>query len=100
MLVLAGYIGENISVIADSVLGTASIPSWMYSKIYPFKQGSEIIMYKDMSVIDSGWNKEDLAFYIAKSGASIVLYNQSPISTTAEQTKYFRIQFDLLIDNE
>lgn len=100
MIVLAGLIpnGNTIPYATDlTVIG--NIPSWIMSKINPPAPLSPIVEVKDVQLYNSGGDllSSQITTRLTKSGSNCFIDLRS--SFTAQQDTYFRIQYDLLIDN-
>lgn len=96
MIVVAGYLNAGISAYTgDFIAINTNLPSWILEKITGGNYG--IIDYKDYEALNSSFQKIAIEGYWQKSGD--LVYRATTIGgTTSDAT--FRIQFDLLIDNE
>lgn len=98
MVVLAGTFANTTAVVDGTVLATYTLPDFILNKIYPVWDVSKIEM-KQISMYASNWSTQTLTTAILKyNGLQIVKSGGSTLTLTADRS--FRIQFDLLIDNE
>ena len=98
MFVLAGNVA-NGTVLPSSVVSWAiitDIPKWIRDKIYPIF--STNVDFKSSIAWDSNWQQQTLLFILQKSGNNIVISQYNGLTLGSD--KSFRIQFDLIIDNE
>ena len=95
MLVLAGNFENAVSVTQGAVLATFAIPEFVLNKISTVI-GSNI-EYKQVSAYSADYDTQSMVFLLRKF-ATLVITCNSNITFTKART--FRIQFDLLIDNE
>ena len=93
MLVIAGSI-DNGTVLASIILCKAVLPEWIVQKIVPI--ASNIIANITFDVYAADSTKQTLKTSLLKIADEIRIYT----SMTATANRYFRIQYDLLIDNE
>lgn len=99
IFVLAGYV-ESGNDISRNVLGGVTLPEFIRDKIVPVWSQDNSVEIKNVVCRNiSGNNPVDLDIRLLKSGYDIYIYNNVAVTSIAED-KYFRIQFDLLIDNE
>lgn len=96
MFVLAGNIDDEVLITGGSVLATFVLPSWIANKIYPIF--SSYIERKTISLTANDWTTQDMNVLLSKTGNNIYISLVSNITLTAQ--RFFRVQFDLLIDNE
>lgn len=95
MLVIAGTIADT-SVIGYGKLAIINLPEWIEDKIYPVV--SSYLDSKSISCRDENWSTQNIAVALVKEGGHLVLYITSGDTFTSD--KGYRIDFDLLIDNE
>lgn len=99
MFVLAGKIDDETVLGTDSIVYEFAIPEWILDKIYPITEGSGRIEIKTVKAVDELYSTEQsIEFGLFKEPSSITIFNHGSFTATAD--RYFRIQFDLLIDNE
>lgn len=98
MFVLAGTFDNAATLPNGQVLATFNIPSWIYDKIYPV--WSSYIEKKTITFIDSSWGEQTKDCCLQKTGNVIRFLNPSTVALTFTSQKSFRIQFDLMIDND
>lgn len=97
MIVLAGTL-ENGAVLSNVNWANIVIPQWIHDKIYPVFAISAIEI-KAVTARDNAYNSQSLSFLIGKAtGHSLYINQTANLTLTSE--KYFRLVFDLLIDNE
>lgn len=97
MIVIAGEAADETSITAPMKLTTInSLPSWIEDKIYPVV--SSFLDSKTVTFRDLNWGTQDCAVFLTKENGHLVVYLNSTVTFTSD--KGFRIQFDLLIDNE
>ena len=68
----------------------------MGSKIVPV--WGNYVETKDVKLMANDWSSQDIKFGYSYSGGYIFIYNLTSVTLTADRK--FRIQFDLLIDNQ
>ena len=93
MFVIAGYIASG-TIIADNPVGRASIPTWVAGKIATV--WANFIETKAVTIRATDWSGQVLNTGLAKSGNDILIYFTG--SDTLTKERFFRIQYDLLID--
>ena len=96
MTVVSGTI-DNATTVADGVLCEIDLPQWIKDKIFPIY--STIVVGKTISVFnaDDGTSQTFSVFLRKLSNGKVQITNYS-LTTTKERV--FRIDFDLLIDND
>ena len=97
MVVLAGGISNGTNISIYSNLLTIVLPQWIYDKIYTV-WGSSYIAVAKIELRANDWSTQELPVNIFKSDNMIGIQTIEGITLTSD--RYFRIQFDLLIDNE
>ena len=91
-----GYnFSKNFSIYSN--LLTIVLPQWIYDKIYTV-WGSSYIAVAKIELRANDWSTQELPVNIFKSDNMIGIQTIEGITLTSD--RYFRIQFDLLIDNE
>lgn len=97
MFVVAGTVA-NSTVIANSAnIAQYTLPNWIRNKIYPV-WGTYYIETKDINFTATDWSKQTSGVTLTKLTNTINITKSSALTLTANRG--FRIQFDLLIDNE
>lgn len=96
MVVLAGTIANGTTIAGNTRLTKINVPQWIKDKVYT--TFASVIEAKSLNVYASDWTNQNWGIYFAKSSGDLYLITSASITTTADRT--FRIQFDLLIDNE
>lgn len=98
MLVLAGTIANATSLADGNTFVEYEIPEWIADKIYTV-WGETNIEVKNINVYNQNWTFQAMSFNIRKTATkTLLIRNIGGFTATAERS--FRIQFDLLIDNE
>lgn len=95
MIVLAGNFENAVSVTQGAVLATFAIPEFILNKISTVI-GSNI-EYKQVSAYSTDYDTQSIVFLFRKLTNLVITCNSN---ITFTKTRAFRIQFDLLIDNE
>lgn len=98
MIVIAGDIAANTTINdgTNLVLGL-ELPQWINNKIYLTTYGMNRIEIKTFNIY-SGYNSSTANVALTKSAGGTINIVLGSITTTNNSS--FRIQFDLLIDNE
>ena len=96
MCVVAGTIANTTVLTNGTNLATFSVPSYIWDKIYPV--WNENIEAKSVDMYASDWTKQSPFVAFKKGVAKLIIQNGTTTTFTADRN--FRIQFDLLIDNE
>lgn len=102
MIVLAGTIDNGTTIGNAITLANLNLPEWIFNKIYPAGEGSiaDIISYNDFNLIGiSSYDRVNEQFYLVKTSNNYYLDIRKSGALTATQDLYFRVQFDLVIDN-
>ena len=98
MIVLAGTIA-NESILANNVpWATWAYPAWIKNKIYPITQ-SNVIEYKGTTIREIGGSGTKTNTFYLNKGDVMAIYRTGDTNAFTYDA-YFRIQFDLLIDND
>lgn len=95
MLVIAGEIENGISLSNSDVLSYFTLPDFIKDKIYGV--WGNMIEIKTISIYSGDWSAQALQFQFSKNPLGLAV-KTSNLTTTAK--RFFRIQFDLLIDTE
>lgn len=96
MIVLAGTIAKNTEIATGSTLTDINIPSWIGEKIYPLF--TDNVQAQTLTAWSSGYGTQTTPIYLNKQSNTKLRVFMSGLTLTAERN--FRVQFDLLIDNE
>ena len=97
MFVLAGQC-QNSSVISSGTKATYVLPEWVMNKIIPLISNG-LINRQDVRFYADDQSYQAMTFNITKTISGIELMQQDG-NITLTKARNFRIQFDLLIDNE
>ena len=99
MIVVAGTVADTTVLPAGTDLAQTVLPKWISDKIYPVFQNAYISIETVVLRADD-WSGQDLPFVVAINNeyGLIDLYTVSELTLTKE--RHFRIQIDLLIDDE
>lgn len=95
MIVLA--VTLKVGTIPSMVLTEITLPSWIVNKI--FNLWSTVVDYKSFTGRNSGGGSQSVPFALQKS-FNVLSINLLSSATISDGDKIFRVQFDLLIDNE
>ena len=98
MMVLAGEIAIGTSLTANTIIADMVLPTFIINKIYP-TFGSEYLELKPLNFVDGNANVQNGRAMLRKAYGRIYIYNVDAITIT-DANRGFRVQFDLLIDNE
>lgn len=96
MLVCAGTIADETVLAAGSYLASFTLPQWIADKIEII--WSSFVEAKSFTARDDSWGYQDLSVALRKDDNLVRFYLVEALTLTS--TKSFRIQFDLLVDNE
>lgn len=100
MIVLAGTGQASTAITSGTIADITNIPQWILNKVYDVS--SSVIESKSMIFRKTAggqfWVTQSLNVSFRKAASS--LYIRSEESLTLSNDSAFRIQFDLLIDNE
>lgn len=97
MIVVCGSIAANNKFNGGDAVFKVNLPSWIMNKIYPIL--NKLIGYSTFIAVDTNYGSEVVADYFDKE-SSYILCGISSDSETFTNNANFRIQFDLLIDNQ
>ena len=95
MLVLAGKI-DNGATINGTMTNAIQLPAWVIEKIKP-TYGSIVLRQNVTAYAGDGGTTQTILSVVAKSSGNIVI---AGYGFTATDDRYFRMQFDLVVDNE
>ena len=95
MIVLAGDVASG-TTISQQNLCEIDLPDFIKDKIVVLF--SSVVSLNETKAFDGSWNSQDIYSYLYKTNEGIGIYVYS--TTEFATNKSFRIQFDLLIDNE
>ena len=101
MFVLAGSFENGANVPTATNFASYQLPKWIYDKIYPVFASTRIEI-KKVDLYADDWSAESSSPYLTltiSSDSSISLVNIEQAFTTTK-ARAFRVEFDLLIDNE
>ena len=98
MFVIAGQIPTG-NVLKQGFIANIELPEWILNKIVNVYPQDGAIEYKQLALLDTaGVNAVYQKVSIGKSSNKVYIWNFTT-SSTVSVDKYFRLQFDLLIDN-
>ena len=96
MIVLGGTCA-NGSTLSNVTMCTLNLPSWIKNKIVNLF--GSVVALNDTKAFDTDWLTQDINTYLFKNDdGSMGIYAFS--TTEFSSDKNFRIQYDLLIDNQ
>ena len=95
MLVFAGSIEDESVIANNTALVLFNLPAWVLDKIFPV--WSNAIEVKTFALNDDNWSTQTIPITLYKTSNDVRLYTGTSITLTAK--RYFRMYFDLLIDN-
>ena len=95
IIVLAGSVANNTTFTAKVVGVLQNVPQWIRNKIYPLF--SSIVARDEVVLFNEDYSTQTAYCYLTKTTNDLQLYLGS---ITATKDRIFRIEFDLLIDNE
>ena len=97
LMVLAGTIASGTTLALNTLLAKFTLPSWIQSKIYGVKVN--LLEYKAVACITDSYTTETMNVYFDKMSDGVGIYvNVSAFTATSNDA--FRVELDLLIDNE
>lgn len=94
MVVVAGTLANGTVIPSGYMLGRVDIPQWIKDKIYP-TFGNTIAAQKFIAYNSDGSTTQETNLFFAK-GSNIEIYVSA---MTLTDDRFFRVAFDLLIDN-
>lgn len=97
-LVLAGSFEDELVLTNGTTIATYDLPQWILDKIYPVWGGN--LEVKNVTAYAGNWSNQicGLGFAIDTINNKLIIFKAGDLTLTAK--RYFRAQFDLLIDNE
>lgn len=96
MIVLACSVADA-TAIDGGTLANITLPEWITNKIVP--TFSNAVLYQSVSMYADNWTSQSLGISLRKpSSNELRIAMESTVILTADRN--FRVQFDLLIDNE
>ena len=98
MMVVAGTIANGTVIPNAFSFAYFSLPQWIYDKIYPIVDAN-VIERRVISFTASDYSTQDMPCTFEKRSGNAIYVRQSTVATTFTADRSFRIQFDLLIDN-
>lgn len=99
MCVLAGTIADTTAITATDSLAKFYCPAWVMAKIFPV--WSNNIEAKNIIMFASDWTQQNLQVKVQKANVDdTYIINFEAGAVTLTKDRNFRVQFDLLIDNE
>ena len=96
LIVLGGTIESGTAFSYGTIATLKDVPAWIKDKLVPI-YGSSGIDVVTLPVYASDYSSQNVTSYLTKSGSNI---NIDLGSNTFSANRTFRIEFDLLIDNE
>ena len=97
MFVLAGNVASTTTIPSSAKLATFNPPQWIMDKIYPIF-ATKRIEVKGVNAWSSGWTSQTITAVLTKESNSINFETISSLTLTDDRS--FRLQYDLVIDNE
>lgn len=99
MVVLTGGVENGTTLTANQNMAEVELPEWIMNKIYPVLS-SYIIDDKTIGMYSPTFTQQSLRLLLRKSedGKSLIIQQAGAVTLTDDRN--FRVQFDLLIDNE
>lgn len=98
MIVISGVIDDATTIPVDTTLINIEVPNYIFNKIIPVIEGSNKLNQSSFNIFGTDGSTQSVTCTLRK--ASSDLYITTTSSLTTNRTRGFRIQFDLLIDNE
>jgi hypothetical protein len=99
MIVLEGTIANNTTLSGIPKFATISLPSYILNKV-PILWGNAFVERKDIEMIANDWTYQLLSIGLSKRTNALEIFKSSNGSVTLTADRSFRIQFDLLIDDD
>ena len=96
MVVLAGTVADTTVLASGTTLAEVDIPKWIYDKLFP--TFSNNLTITNVKYWGSDWTTQNADVSIKKQDDIIKFVQSNNLTLTAE--RMFRIELDLLIDNE
>lgn len=98
MTVIAGTIAKDTVLSNNTRIGLFILPEWLMNKIYPVY--GALISYVNGQLVNTNYVSSTLPVYFDKEVNDIACYLIGVHTASDTYDESFRIQFDLLIDNE
>lgn len=99
MLVFAGKAKDGAVLTGLTLCNSKDLPKWIYDKIYPIVGSTGPIEYNSFQFNSSNFSTINVTINFQKSGLQTLSFIVAQ-TLTISTDRYFRISFDLLIDNE
>lgn len=99
MLVVSGKLPDETVLNPYAVLAEFEIPQWVYDKIRVIWSTTMLAIVNLTMYAEGTFTSQSNNFYIQKNNGKVFFTNNSNAFTLTSD-KYFRLQFDLLIDSE
>lgn len=96
MIVLAGTIANGTEIVISNILADYILPNYIFEKIHPIF--GSIIDLKSIPLYADNYGSQNLTIQIRKETDRIRIQPTGTTNITANRS--FRLQIDLLIDNE
>lgn len=98
MFVIAGTCNNATELTNSLLFSSFTIPSWIWNKIFGVWQTTNVIRQQIIMYADD-WTTQSPSFVLAKGTDNRITVRHVG-TTTLTADRSFRMQFDLLIDNE
>lgn len=99
MIVLAGVIEENATISNGTWATLPDLPQWIFDKIVP--TFSVVVEFKTQFFYGDDYSSQTMTISLYKdTDERVKIVRTGGSTTTFTKERNFRIQFDLLIDNE
>lgn len=100
LIVIFGSYANGTTISNDFIFGYLNdLPTWIKDKIYPMYEDTIYVIFGQYSARGSGGATQPFNVNLAKSLDGTIDVRKSG-AVTASGDKHFRVQFDLLIDND
>lgn len=96
-IVLACKIDAGTSFTAGTLAQVSNLPSWIVEKITPIV--GQRVSVQNEKMYTEGLSGSDIQFILGKSSSAIYI-NLNSTLTSIVADNYFRVGFDILVDNE
>jgi uncharacterized protein YoxC len=96
MIVIEGSVANGASITNDRRLTTIKLPDYIFNKVATL--WSSNVERKTYFFFADDWTNQSSTCYLRKRNNDLTINNNTNITMTA--TRYFRIQFDILIDDD
>lgn len=96
MIVLSGSVANGTTISSGSI-ATYEVPTFIMNKIYPV-WASRFLEIKTLTLVADDFSTQTLSALFNINTGKLNIYIQN--SATLSKDRAFRLQFDLLIDNE